>query len=132
MTKKELSQLYFLNREIEYKKIKVEQLESLAQKCTQIMSGMPVDTTVYDKISTQVAEIVDMKQLIELKKLECIYEHRRCVRYIETITSSEIRMILTLRYINGLKWAQVAAHISVYATADSVRKIHDRYMRENE
>lgn len=42
-----------------------------------------------------------------------------------------MRLILSLRYINGLGWEQVAASISTYASGDSVRKAHDRFLRKN-
>lgn len=41
-----------------------------------------------------------------------------------------MRLILSLRYINGLGWDQVAASISSYGPGDSVRKTHDRFLRK--
>jgi hypothetical protein len=40
-------------------------------------------------------------------------------------------MILSLRYINGLSWEQVAASISPYASGESVRKAHERFLRKS-
>jgi hypothetical protein len=48
--------------------------------------------------------------------------------YIHTIDDSLMRQILSLRYINGLTWEQVAAHIGGGNTADSVRKAADRFL----
>ena len=49
--------------------------------------------------------------------------------YIINIGDSLVRQIFTLRYINGLEWKQVAASIGGNKTADSVRKIAERYLK---
>ena len=67
------------------------------------------------------------------RKAACVEELDRLTAYIDSIGDSEVRQILTLRYIVGcngkaMPWADVAAHMGPYATADSVRKIHDRFL----
>lgn len=49
--------------------------------------------------------------------------------YIENIDDSLIRQIISLRYINGLTWDQVAATIGGGNTADSVRKVAERFLK---
>lgn len=53
----------------------------------------------------------------------------KAYEYIEGIDDSLIRQILTYRYINGLSWTQVAAHIGGGNTADSVRMAHNRFFQ---
>ena len=129
MTKKELSQLYYLNREIEQLQARLTELESLATSCTANITGMPRANGISDKIGKYAAEIADLKSLLDLNLKKCFYELNRLNRYIQSVDDSEIRMILSLRYVNGLCWEQVAASISVYASGDSVRKAHDRFLR---
>ena len=50
-------------------------------------------------------------------------------KYIDNIDDSLIRQIISLRYINGLTWDQVAATIGGGNTADSVRMMHDRFLK---
>lgn len=92
---------------------------------------MPKGHGITDKLSKYVAEIVDLKGLMDLNIKKCFYELNRLNRYIESVEDSEMRMILSLRYVNGLNWNQVAASISLYATEDSVRKAHDRFLKAN-
>ena len=129
LTKKELSQLYYLNREIEQLQARLTELESLATSCTANITGMPRANGISDKIGKYAAEIADLKSLLDLNLKKCFYELNRLNRYIQSVDDSEIRMILSLRYVNGLCWEQVAASISVYASGDSVRKAHDRFLR---
>lgn len=49
--------------------------------------------------------------------------------YIENIDDSFIRQIISLRYVNGLSWNQVAMSIGGNNTADSVRKVAERYLK---
>ena len=131
MTKKELSQLYFLNREIEEMQNRLEELECGAESCTSTITGMPPASIISDKVGKYAAEIADLKGLLDLNLKKCFYELNRLNRYINSVEDSEIRMILSLRYINGLCWEQVAVSISPYATEDSIRMRHNRYLREH-
>jgi len=131
MTKNELSQLYYLNREIEEIQKRIDELETAATSCTVRLTGMPHANGISDKIGKYTAEIADLKSLLDLNLKKCFYELNRLNRYINSIDNSEMRLILSLRYINGLGWEQVAASISTYASGDSVRKAHDRFLRKN-
>ena len=130
MTKKELSQLYYLNREIEEIQRRITELEELATGCTSRITGMPTLCDVNDKVGKYVAEIADLKCLLDLNLKKCFYELNRLNRFINSIEDSEMRMILSLRYINGLPWEQVAASISYTLSGESVRKAHDRYLKK--
>ena len=130
MTKQELSQLYYLNREIEHLKTRIAEIEGLATSTTKQITGMPHVAGVSDNIGKYVAELADLKELLQLNLKKCFYEFNRLNRYIQSIEDSELRMILSLRYISGLGWQQVARSISSYANADSVRKIHDRFLKK--
>lgn len=48
--------------------------------------------------------------------------------YIEGIENSRMRRILTYRYIDNLKWFQVAQRIGGKCSAESIRKEHDRFL----
>lgn len=132
MTKKELSQLYYLNREIEEQQRRLKELEDLATNCTTKITGMPRGTDLTDNVGRYAAEIADLKGLLDLNLKKCFYELNRLNRYIESVTDSQMRMILSLRYINGLSWEQVAASISCCITGESVRKAHDRFLSHRE
>lgn len=128
MTLKELSQLYYLNREIEMDKRRLQELEVKAVSCIASLSGMPHGTGVSDRVGRYAADIVDLKGIIEAKLQQCIYERNRLERYIATIDDSLTRQIFTYRFINGLPWEQVAACIGGDNNAGSVRMICYRHL----
>ena len=135
MTLKELSQLYYLNREIERDKLRLDELKAKSRSITvPSLSGMPRgSSTSGSSIDRYVAEIVDLELIISAKLTQCLHERSRLERYIADIPDSLTRMIFTLRFINGLTWLQVALHIGGGNTADSVRMTCNRYIeKENE
>jgi hypothetical protein len=131
MTKKELSQLYYLNREIEEQQRRLTELEGAATSCTSHITGMPAAQGVNDKIGKYAAEIADLKSLLDLNLKKCFYELNRLNRYIQSIDDSEMRMILALRYVNGLSWRQIAFSMGGGNTEDGVKKTAYRYLNNN-
>ena len=131
MTKKELSQLYYLNREIEEQHRRLQELEDIATSCTTQITGMPHISGISDKIGKYAAEIADLKGLLDLNLKKCFYELHRLNRYIESIEDSQMRMIISLRYVNGFDWEQVAASISSCISGESIRKAHERFLTRN-
>ena len=105
----------------------MEQLKAIAESTTAQLSDMPHANGANDKIGKTAAEIADIKALIQLKIQEYWHEYNRLMRYINDIDDSLVRQIMTLRYINGMKWNAVADTIGGN-TDDSVRKMHDRYL----
>ena len=132
MTKKELSQLYWLNREIEQYKKRLKELEDLSTNdTTGEITGMPHGAGCSDKVGNCAAEMADLKALIELSIQKCWYELNRLNRYIESVGDSLIRQILIYRYVNGFTWNQVAANIGGGNTADGVKKACYRFLDKN-
>lgn len=129
MTKKELSQLYYLSKEIKTKEEQLEQLKAIAESTTAQLTGMPHASGANDKIGKTAAEIADIKALIQLKIQEYWHEYNRLMRYINDIDDSLVRQIMTLRYINGMTWNAVADTIGTNENA--VKQIHSRYLRSH-
>lgn len=134
MTLKELSQLYYLNREIERDKQRLEALRSKSTSLSgQSLTGMPSGTSIDgSSIDRYIAEIVDLEAIISAKITQCLHERNRLERYIADIPDSLTRQIFTLRFINGLSWVQVAMHIGGGISVSSVKMICIRHIdKEN-
>lgn len=132
MTVKELSQLYYLNREIEMDQKRLEELKTKIGLQSQRLTGMPRSSNKTDSHTERlVAEMVDLQAIIEAKQIQCIHERSRLERYIENIEDSETRMMFTLRFINGLSWYQVARHMGEGYIGDNLKKKCYRYLKAN-
>lgn len=132
MTLRELSQLYYLNREIERDKARLEELYAKAAGTTQTITGMSHVPGITDKVGRYAAEIADLRGIIEANIQRCFYELNRLNRYIESVEDAQMRMILSLRFVNGLTWLQVAYSIGGNNTADSVRMACTRFLASSE
>lgn len=130
MTKKELSGLYYLNKEIEQEKRKLAELEATATDTSVKISGLPHVGGISNKTALA-AEIADARAIIQAKINLSVVEYNRLNRYIASIDDSLIRQIISLRYINGLSWVQVAMSIGGGNTEDGIKKACYRYLDKN-
>lgn len=129
MTKKELSELYWLNKEIKEEQRKLDELEAAATNCTAKITGLPHVAGTHDKIGDLSILIAEQKDLIELKIRQSIIEYNRLNSYIKDVPDAQMRMILSLRYVDGLSWQQVADKIG--ETDESYpRRKHNTFLKK--
>lgn len=131
LTVREMSQLYYLNREIDQLKRQLEELECLAEGATQVITGMPHGGGTSDKVGRYAVRIADLRSMIDNRKARCWDELRRLNAYIDSVEDSLTRQVLTLRYVNGLGWQQVADSVGGGNTEYSVKHICYRYLAKN-
>ena len=133
MTVKELSQLYWLNREIEEDKRRLDELENITvSPRSPKYDGMPHEFGHSDTLAHCVAEILDLKARIAAKQTQCIHERIRLEQYISSIPDSLTRQIFSLRFISGMNWQQTAMHVGGGNTEDSVRQRVYRYLKNTQ
>ena len=72
VTKRDLSQLFWLNREIEELQRRLDELETLATSCTSRITGMPKSLGVVDRLSKYTVEIADLRALLDLNLKKCL------------------------------------------------------------
>ena len=85
MTLHDLSQLYYLTREIEMDRRRLEELEQQALPGAQRLSGMPGGGGTSDQVAELAAQIADLRELIRAKQKQCILERRWLEGYIAGI-----------------------------------------------
>ncbi len=129
MTKRELSQLFWLNREIALNKAKIAELEARAASTSAVLSDMPRGNLSGDKVGRLAAEIADERgiYLANLQKRE--REKKRLLRYIESVDDSLMRQILLLRHVEGLKWQEVADRVGTNENA--VKQAYSRFLKKD-
>lgn len=130
MTIKELSQLYHLNWEIEQEKVRLQELTAAATDISAKISGLPHVGGLSDKTAIA-AQIADSKAIIEAKIALSVVEYNRLNRYINSVEDSLTRQILSLRFVNGLSWNQVAMSVGGGNTEGSVKQICYRFVKQH-
>lgn len=115
MTAKELSQLCYLNREIAQARLELAELQRSAGDGTR------------EGAAELAAQTKALREKIRRRKKE----RDRLRAYIDEVEDAQIRMILDLRFAKRLSWVKVAQRIGGPNTADSVRMVCFRYLREH-
>ena len=158
MTVKELSKLYWLNREVEWNKKQLAELEaeidrdraeletlrrSLDGMASPKMDGMPHGSDVSSPVENTVEHIltledalarkhdalVNLQARISTRQTLVILERDRLEQYILSIEEPYMRDVFRLRFINGLPWQQVAESLGRADTWESVKTACYRYIR---
>ena len=130
MTSKQLDQVFNLTREKrELEKMLLEIPDITAVRYDSIgVSNSGISSPV-QKIAEQREKI---RELISMKLAEISVAEREILEYIFSINDSQMRRIMRLRHIELKSWLQVANAIGGNNTADSVRKMHDRFLQDNQ
>lgn len=133
MTLKELSQLYYLTREVERDRARLADLRAKATS-PKIpgYSSLPRNSTAESQLEKYVAATSELEALIAEKMLRCIDERKRLEYYIASIQDSLTRQIFTLRFVDGLKWSQIALRVGGNNTAAGVKMACYRYIQRNQ
>ena len=130
MTLRELSQLRYLNQEIERDMQRLAELRAFIENpSTSKLSGMPTTGNFVNITEKNIIEIITLEGIIDSKIDRCITEKKEIEEYISGIDDSLIRQIFTLRFVEGLSWRQVAFTVGGNNTEDSVKKICYRYLK---
>jgi hypothetical protein len=127
MTKQELSQCYWLNREIEQLQRELQELDGKEYKLIDL-SGMPRGGMTSDSVARLATQKAELHRLISLKIEECMIARTRIERYINTVEDSEMRMILRLRHINGMTWDGVAREMNY--SGRQTQRLYSDFMKQ--
>ena len=130
MTKNELSKLYYLNLEIKYIQNEIGRLDGASTSATHVITGMPSGNDIDDIVGRSIAEIDNLRDVLKQRVKRHLNQVNKINEFIDSIDDPQIRMIISLRYINCLSWNQVAASIGGGNSEDSVKKVVYRYLNK--
>ena len=123
MTFEQLKRLHALNKEIELEK---ERLYSM--RCVQNRVNIPgVALLEKDEFAEDVC-VLEAKIKRHLR--DCLDLYSEIMDFVNSISDPFLRLIVSLRYVNGLEWEQVAMHIGGGNTAEGVRKVCERHLKK--
>lgn len=158
MTVKELSKLYWLNREVEANKRQAAELEAEIKRDKEQLDGMrksldglaspkldgmphgsdvssPVENTVEHIMMLEAAltrkhdALVNLKARITTRQTLAILEQEKLERYIGTIDDPFMRLVFKYRFVDGLTWEGVAQSLDRVEKWESVKQLCYRYVK---
>ena len=127
MTKSELEQIYYLNRELKLWETELERV-----RCKSLV-GSPLPgnshgSGVSDKVADRAERIIELENRIIAKRDEIQRLRDEAVAYIESIPDSLTRQIVYYRCVSLMSWRRVAYEGGGNNTPDGVRVIYNRFM----
>lgn len=140
MTKNELREIVKLRKELKQWQEKLQQLDYgdnetiVSDKVRGSMSQFPYSARSFNLIGReQMSEECIIKRNEIGEKISKTYYKINCkindaIDYINSIEDSEIRSILTYRYIDGLTWEQIGENMIF--DESTVRKKHDNWFKK--
>ena len=132
MTVKEyLDQAFRLDQRINSKVEQVASLNTLATKCTTVLTGMPRNPSHSVSSTADIVEkIVDLKVEINKDIDRLVDLKREIVQVIKSVTDSEFQTLLELRYLCFKPWEQIAVEMGY--DLRYVFKLHGRALEQCE
>lgn len=130
MTIKELSQIYYLKKEIASLKGKIAELEAKATDTSAKITGMPHTSGTSDKVGALSSDAADYRTLLSDALERHSIELIRLNEYIERCDDSLTRQILRYRFIDCMSWGAVAVKVGGNNTADSCRMNVKRFLKK--
>ena len=127
MTKPELEQIYYLNRELKMWETELERV-----RCKSLV-GSPLPSNshgsgVSDKVADRAERIIELENRIIAKRDEIQRLRDEAVEYIYGIPDSLTRQIIYYRCVSLMSWRRVAYEVGGNNTPDGVRMIYNRFM----
>lgn len=133
MTTQKLSQIYWLNKEIIMWKQELERLENQSMAKAPELSDVPQNgSRTRSKVENQALHPEMLKEEILALKEKAEQELSNLRQYIKEIDDSLVRQIIEYKYAQRLTWEETAARIGGANTKESLRKILQRYLKNNE
>lgn len=135
MDKEQLKQIRYIKSEIEVIKDQIADIEPVmaTDKVTGSSAYFPytarsftVEGIDYDDYHRRVRRL---QNKLDKRKNELLELQEKANSFIENIEDSLVRQVITLRYVEGLNWYEVANKIGGDSTSESVRKIAERYLK---
>ena len=127
MTKSDLEQIYYLNRELKMWETELERV-----RCKSLV-GSPLPgnshgSGVSDKVADRAERIIELENRIIAKRDEIQRLRDEAVEYIYSIPDSLTRQIIYYRCVSLMNWRRVAYEVGGNNTPDGVRMIYNRFM----
>lgn len=128
MTRRELSQVYYLTKELKMWEAKLAALKEESMIKSKANDGMPFANTndISDTIFERVSKMIELQSDIETFRLNIEKKVEEIERYMMTLDDSFLRQIIEYRCVQGKTWEQVAMMIGFGTSGESCRKYFNR------
>lgn len=128
MTRQELSQVYYLKKELKMWEDKLQTLREKSLTKSKEITDMPFANTgeTSDEVFQIVSQIMELQADIEVFRLNIEKKISEIEQYIMTLDDSLMRQIIEYRCCQLKSWRDVSALIGYGTTEESVKHYFNR------
>lgn len=131
LNRKEIGQLYYIQRECRMWKRELENLESGSYTKIVQIKGTPTGKGgTSDTTAARAIKMYELKEKIKELKEKAEITEKQILSYIESIPDSRDRQIVYMRAVKTYSWQRIANEIGGRNTADGVRKRYNRIIKK--
>ena len=129
LTKDELKQIYYINKEIQMWQRELEKIRSQGLVKSPTISDMPKGGQKFD-ISDYVSAIADYEAVIRGLLAKVQIQRKKIIEYIEGVDDSLMKQIIFYRCVSCMTWQEIADAVGGNNTENSVKKAYSRFLAE--
>lgn len=131
MTRQDLEKHLKLRRQLMECRDILQNLKRSVGPGAQALTGMPHAPGVKDKVGDLATEIAYMERRVDALQTEVNNQTAKVHDYIAGVQDDHMKIILSLRYIRGLTWIEVALVLGGKNTGSGVRSAVWRFFNES-
>lgn len=132
MTRQELENHLELRRQLMECRDILQNLKRSVGPGTQALTGMPHTPGVKDKVGDLATEIAYMEGRVAGLQAEVDEQAKAVRQFIAGVQDDHLKIILSLRYIRGLTWTEVALVLGGRNTGSGVKSAVRRFFEAGE
>ncbi len=126
MTRDDLEQIYYLNRELKIWERELERLRGQSLVRSPVPNAVRV-SGVADKVANRGNETADLENKIKVRR-ELVNE---VIDFINNIPKARTRIIVREHCLKNRPWDMVVKSVGGKSTEDSVKQTYLRFMRKH-
>ena len=132
MTRSELERIYYLKKELVMWQERLTELQADIALGIKVVDGMPRSATngINKPTEDKAIRLQEVSKIIEGKISEIQYAIGEVEEYILTIEDPLMRLIIEWRCCKLLSWDRVADIVGGNNTAESVRQLYHRFVKD--
>lgn len=126
MTRKELSQVYFLDKELKQRERQLQELIESSQVKSPQITGMPFQNTgeTSDRVSETAIKIVEYTNAVQTYKQALEIRKQAIDRWVMSLDDSYLRQIIHYRCYELMSWSKIAMLLNT--TEGSIKMYYNR------
>jgi hypothetical protein len=119
MTVDELSQIYYINKEIRSLQLELAQLRQKNFYKSNTLSDMPGKGESADQATEYINDVMILEGLLQYNLSKLQKEKQKAEEFIENVSDAQTRLIIRLRVVNNMKWEDIGKELGYERTTVS-------------